>query len=465
MSLARFSIIVAIDKSNGIAKNGNLPWSSRSDMQFFREKTVGNGKNVVIMGRKTYESIPPDHRPLKSRLNVVVSRTWKQEDHMDVTIYPSFLEALIGVGSMKNRYENVFVIGGESIYNESVREYMYLCNEVFVTKFKEDYDCDQFFSWEKISDMPQIQSPTKTRDYTRYFIRPNVTHGEHTYLKLLNHVLENGEQKSDRTGTGTLSCFDGSQMVFDISERIPVITTKKLDYNKVIRELLFFISGKTDTKILEQQNVNIWKGNTSTKFLETRNLDYEEGDMGPLYGFQWRHWGAEYKGCEFQYDGQGVDQLSALIDGIKGEPHSRRHILSAWNVGDLEKMCLPPCHAFVQFNVSGDKKYLDCCLYQRSADLFLGVPWNIASYSMLTYMIAHLTGLKPRKFIHDIGDAHIYSNHIQAVNKQLKRTPRPFPTLRFRRAIRINKIDDFEFDHFVVDGYTCWPYIKGKMAV
>ena len=463
MAISPFSIIVAIDGGNGIAKDGDIPWSSPKDMKFFRDTTFGHGKNAVIMGRVTYETIPVDYRPLKGRHCIIVSRTWKQEDHPEISVCHSLLEALISAGGNKG-FEEIFIAGGEQIYHESLRDFMYLCRRIYVTRFKTDYECDQFFDWDAVKNLGTFLNTQKTRDYNRHFIAPAVSHQEYQYLGFLREIMDTGEKRPDRTGVGTISKF-GMKMEFDISERLPILTTKKVNYDIVIKELLFFISGKSDTKILEEQGVKIWKGNTSRDFLDSRGLDYEEGDFGPAYGFQWRHWGAKYKGAEFDYTDEGVDQITELIKGIQEDPHSRRHILSAWNVSQLQEMALFPCHIFAQFYVSSDKKYLDCQLYQRSGDGFLGVPFNIASYSILTYMIAHLTGLQPRKFIHIIGDAHIYLNHINQVSRQLSRCPRPLPRMRFRRATKIHSIDDFTIDSFIIENYSSWPRITGKMAV
>lgn len=463
--LARFNIIVAIDCHGGIAKNGNIPWNNSDDMKAFRATTIGLRKrNTVIMGRYTYESIPEDRRPLAERKNVVISKTMKQEEHPDIIVYPSLKEALAGLGSSSVQSDEYWIIGGEMIYNEAVNDFLYLCDKIVVSRFKENYNCDQFFPFDAIKDFKAAHDPTRLRDYTRFTFLPNVEHEEWKYLDLLEKIKEKGEQKPDRTGVGTLSLF-GESLSFDISKRIPLLTTKKLFYNAVIRELLFFISGKTDTNILESEGVKIWHGNTTAEFLKKRGLPYEAGDMGPGYGFQWRHWGAVYEGCDKNYEGEGVDQLKQLVEGIRNDPHSRRHILSAWNVGDLEKMAVPPCHSFVQFYVSADRRHLDCQLTQRSADMFLGVPFNIASYAMLTYMIAHICALRPRTLKINFGDCHIYQNHLEQVTKQLKRTPMPFATLEFRNATRLQQIDDFNFDSFVIKKYESWPGIQAPMAV
>jgi thymidylate synthase/dihydrofolate reductase len=464
MALARFSIIVAVDGGNGIAKKGDIPWTSSEDMKFFRGTTIGKGKNVVVMGRITYESIPETRRPLANRKCVVISRTWKQEDHPEIGVYPSLIDALAGIGALTAGHDEVFIAGGEQLYSEAIKDFMYLCNKIYVTKFKTDYGCDQFFPYDTIKDIPQAADPVKTRDYIRYTFIPKFEHDEYQYLNLLKEVAQTGEAKPDRTGVGTRSIF-GAHMVFDIRDRIPVLTTKRIFYEVIIKELLFFISGKTDTRILSSQGVKIWEGNTKEKVLKELGLPWNEGDFGPGYSHQWRHYGAEYTGCDTDYTGKGLDQLQNLIDGLRNDPHSRRHIITAWNPSQISQMALAPCHLLAQFNVSGDGRWLDCQLYQRSGDLFLGVPFNITSYALLTTMIGHVTGLRPRKFIHTIGDAHIYNNHGEQVKRQLGRCPRPFPRLSFREATRIHEIEDFTSNSFIIEGYSSWPTISAEMAV
>ena len=465
MALAEFSIIVATDSCYGISKDGEIPWKSRSAATFFRETTMGRGRNAVIMGRVTYEKIPPEVRPLEGRYCVVISRTWNQTDHPEVTVCSTLLDALILIGGTRKSYDEVIIAGGEQLYHEALDKFMYLCKRVYVTKFKTDYSCDQFFPWDAVSHYGHFKDVQKTRDFTRYCIAPNVQHQENQYLNSLETILEKGTARSDRTGTGTVSVF-GLTMEYDISTHLPVITTKKINYENVIKELLFFVSGSSDAKKLSSQGVKIWDANTSREALDRLDLhEYEEGDMGPMYGHQWRHWNAPYEGADKNYNEMGIDQLEGVIESIKTDPFSRRHIISTWNVEQLSEMCLNPCHVLCQFYVSSDRKTLDCMLYQRSADMFLGVPYNIVSYSILTYMVAHLTNLKPGRFIHTIGDAHIYSTHVNAVKKQLGRTPQPQPTMRFRGATRIHEIDDFKLESFIIEDYSSWPHISGKMAV
>lgn len=456
MFLARFSLIVAIDAKNGISKDGRIPWHSPKDLKFFKDITMGH---PVIMGRKTYESIPEKFKPLKGRKNIVISTSYKQKDQPDLLIAPSFEEALSSVKPT----EEPFVIGGEGIYDQAIRKYLYLCNRIYVTKFMKDYNCDQFFPFDLISGFP-VEKIDEDDEFVRYLFSPKVKHEEYQYLELLERVLQNGDMKEDRTQVGTLSIF-GERMTFDIRDTIPLLTTKKVFCSGVIKELLFFLSGKTDTTILEKQGVKIWMGNTRKEFLEKRGLPYREGDMGPSYPLQWRHWGAEYTGCDTDYKDKGIDQIKSLVEGIRKDPLSRRHILTAWNVREIDKMALPPCHIMAQFNVSGNKKHLDCSVYLRSNDLFLGAPFNIASYAILTYMIAHVTGLKPRNLIYVMGDAHVYLNHREQVLQQLQRTPKPFPKLLFKDPEKLKEIDDFTYDSFILKDYSSWPTITAEMAI
>jgi thymidylate synthase len=261
------------------------------------------------------------------------------------------------------------------------------------------------------------------------------------YLDLLDFVLKNGVHKQDRTGTGTISVF-GYQMRFDLRENFPILTTKKLHLRSIIHELLWFLQGATNTKYLTDNKVTIWN--------EWADAN---GDLGPIYGYQWRSWPKP--------DGSHVDQIKQVLGSIRNNPDSRRHIVSAWNVGDLDRMALPPCHLLFQFYVANGE--LSCQMYQRSCDIFLGVPFNIASYALLTRMMAQVAGLKPGEFIHTLGDAHIYQNHIDQVRLQLSREPLPLPQMQINPEIK--EIDGFKFDDFQLINYQSHPHIKGDIAV
>jgi len=261
------------------------------------------------------------------------------------------------------------------------------------------------------------------------------------YQDLLKHVLENGTKKEDRTGTGTISVF-GYQMRFDLADGFPVITTKKLHLKSIIHELLWFLKGSTNVKYLQENGVRIWN-----------EWADEDGELGPIYGYQWRSWP--------DYKGGNIDQISQVIESIKNNPNSRRHIVSAWNVGAIEDMNLPPCHILFQFYVADGK--LSCQLYQRSADIFLGVPFNIASYALLLQMIAQVTGLEPGTFVHTLGDAHIYLNHIEQSKLQLSRTPYKLPVMKINPDVK--NIFDFKYEDFELVGYEAHPHIKGAISV
>lgn len=261
------------------------------------------------------------------------------------------------------------------------------------------------------------------------------------YLELLDHVLQKGSRKDDRTGTGTISTF-GYQMRFNLQEGFPLVTTKKIHLKSVIYELLWFLRGDTNISYLNDHKVRIWDAWAD-----------EQGELGNIYGYQWRSWPAP--------DGRHIDQVSQVLDSIRNKPHSRRHIVSAWNVGDLNNMNLPPCHILFQFYVNDGK--LSCQLYQRSGDLFLGVPFNIASYALLTMMVAQVSGLQPYEFIHTLGDAHIYLNHMEQVKLQLSREPRQLPQMRINSEV--TDLFAFDYSDFTLENYNPHPHIKGKVSV
>ena len=262
-----------------------------------------------------------------------------------------------------------------------------------------------------------------------------------SYLNLVRHILENGSAKSDRTGTGTLSVF-GAQLRFDLNSGFPLLTTKKLHLRSIIYELLWFLRGETNVAYLNENKVSIWD--------EWADAN---GDLGPIYGYQWRSWPAA--------DGRHIDQITGVIDAIRKNPDSRRHIVSAWNVADLDRMALAPCHALFQFYVAEGK--LSCQLYQRSADVYLGVPFNIASYALLTMMVAQVCGLKAGDFVHTFGDVHLYSNHLEQARLQLTREPRPLPSMTLNPAV--TSIFDFRFGDFTLENYDPHPSIKAPIAV
>jgi thymidylate synthase len=270
---------------------------------------------------------------------------------------------------------------------------------------------------------------------------PASAHPEQQYLDLLSDILAHGVRQDDRTGVGTLSVF-GRQMRFDLSERFPVLTTKKLHLKSIIYELLWFLRGETNVRWLQERGVTIWD-----------EWADEAGELGPVYGKQWRSWAAP--------DGRTIDQIAGVLNSIRQNPASRRHIVSAWNPAEVDQMALPPCHCLFQFHVADGR--LSCQLYQRSADVFLGVPFNIASYALLTCMMAQATGLKPGDFVHTLGDAHLYLNHVDQAREQLTRAPKPWPRLTLNPAVR--DLFGFDYGDIALEGYDAWPAIKAPIAV
>mmetsp|Transcript_47973 Transcript_47973/g.124571 ORF Transcript_47973/g.124571 Transcript_47973/m.124571 type:complete len:470 (-) Transcript_47973:2073-3482(-) len=464
-----FSIVVAATLSNwGIGKDGQLPWSIPAEMAHFKKVTTAvadkKKQNAVIMGRKTYLSIPAKFRPLAGRRNFVLSSTLSSEEGM--TVVGNFDDAIASALADAS-VEKVFVIGGVGVFSSALAHP--LCKELIVSRVYGSFDCDCFFpplpeGKFVLKSEGEIEEDNGVRfQRVSYVPRSSslLPHDEYQYLNLIRTILDTGVRKGDRTGTGTISIF-GAQMRFDLSQSFPLLTTKRVFWRGVAEELLWFVRGDTNGNHLSEKGVKIWDGNGSREFLDNLGLtEREEGDLGPIYGFQWRHFGGEYKTMHDDYTGVGYDQLAEVVDKIKNKPTDRRILLSAWNPPAVGKMALPPCHVLAQFYVADGR--LSCSMYQRSCDVGLGVPFNIASYSLLTYMLAHVCGLEPGVFVHNMGDTHVYSNHVEALQEQLKREPSPFPRLRFTR--KVESIDDFKMEDFELADYHPQATIKMKMAV
>jgi dihydrofolate reductase/thymidylate synthase len=503
-------ITAASRSSNGIGISNDLPWSIPGDMKYFKDVTIDrlnseNCRNAVIMGRKTWESIPEKFRPLPDRYNVVLSRGFtKEKNEHNKKNYPSCVilassleDANFQMSGLEDpKCGKRFIIGGGEIYKtalESQEVDSILLTSVYgseegknVMKFdtffpkidENEWRCDdltpngvemkdfetgytyRFLKYDNVLRLGGVS--VKTPDFPISMdINPSE---EMQYLDLCQNVINNGVKRMDRTGVGTLSNFC-VQMRFSLRNNIlPLLTTKRVFWRGVAEELLWFIKGSTNANELTEKGIHVWDGNGSREFLDNRGLpERDVGDLGPVYGFQWRHFGANYTDMHADYKGQGVDQLAECINSIKNNPCDRRIIMSAWNPTDLKLMALPPCHMFCQFFVDTEKGELSCQMYQRSADLGLGVPFNIASYALLTHMMAQVCGLKAGDFIHVIGDAHVYLNHVDAIKEQLTRNPRPFPTLEINK----NKscIDDFVYDDFTIEGYIPHKSIKMDMAI
>ena len=476
-----FDIIVATDQNNGIGKNGKLPWDIKIDMKFFKTKTLEtefpNQINAIIMGWNTWQSIPIKYRPLKDRINIIVTQKHAElikESDCLFTV-ENFEDALIKAHELK--VYNTYVIGGGHLYLTALKNHN--LNNIYITKIYNNFECDTHFiinnkmhlreSSEIIEDVDLISKKYIKLQFIKY---QNPKHEEYQYLNLLSKVIQKGEERQTRNAK-TLSIF-GEQIKFDISEGFPLLTTKRMYWKGIVEELLFFIRGDTNSKHLEEKGINIWQGNTTTDFLNKVGLDsYEEGDMGPMYGYQWRSYNKPYNiknkyvlekvqtGIEVQ---TGIDQLQNCIDMIKNDPTNRRILLTAYNPCQLKESVLAPCHSIVvQFYVKENK--LSCHMYQRSADTFLGLPFNIASTSLLTYLIAKITNLNPGEVIISLGDTHLYKDHIEMANRQLNRVPFKFPKLEILKDIKnIVDIENMTMDDFNLINYQCHKGIKASMV-
>jgi len=501
-----FSIIASIDKDGviGCGKTNSLLYDIPEDKKYFREITeMGSTKdcpNVLIMGKNTWLSIPSNHRPLKNRLNVIISSTMtKMQPYDNVIVYKSlhdFMTYFIETKLFK--YNELFVIGGGEIYSQFMREQL-IIKMIYLTVVDSNLNKAEkpiYFptiDHSKFTLIRETKLMTKTstnvnvncnfkvyqndkleyRDIPFSIINKHLTFTkelkdkgnpeEMQYINAMGNILLKGDKRETRNST-TISEF-GIRMEFDLSNgKLPVMTTKKMAIKTVIKELLWFISGSTNNRDLQDVGVHIWDGNSSREYLDSHGFhDREEGDLGPIYGFQWRRSGAPYKGCNYDYSkdkcNQGVDQLKECIREIIENPSSRRMLVCAWNPTDIKMMALPPCHVLFQWYVSSTGG-LSLQLYQRSGDFFLGVPFNIMSYSLLVHMVASITGTRPDKFIHIIGDSHIYSDHIDAIKEQLTRVPNEFPTVNISKK---SSIDDFKLDDFEIVGYECHDRIAAKM--
>jgi len=485
------AVIVATTPKGGIGKDGAMPWNLPADMAHFKRVTTcacDDKRNAVIMGRKTWESIPEKFRPLAGRVNVVLTSKAAEPGYTstfpeDVLVASSVASA-VEVLQTRGDVGEMFVIGGHSAYQEALS--LPNCDRIFLTRIGKDFECDTFFPTFNEADFHVAHvSATKSQKNVPFdFIvyerdgdrargaKPcaslaaaggagKLLHEEYQYLDAIRDIIDNGVSMGDRTGTGTISMF-GKMMRFDLRQGFPLLTTKRVFWRGVAEELLWFVKGDTNGNHLSEKGIKIWDGNGSKEFLEKRGLGHrEQGDLGPVYGFQWRHFGAKYVDMHTDYTGQGVDQLAECIRKIKEDPTDRRILLTAWNPADLGEMALPPCHMFCQFYVANGE--LSCLMYQRSCDMGLGVPFNIASYSLLTCMVAQVCGLKPGEFVHTLGNAHVYSNHVEPLKEQLQRTPRPFPVLKINPDV--TDIDGFQMSDFELVGYNPHKKIEMEMAV
>lgn len=461
-----YKVIAAVDNENGIGKNNKIPWSIPIDMTHFRETTNGH---IVIMGRNTWESIPSKYKPLKNRTNIILSTIL-------TSVHGAFVfDSIESCDRYLNyHYKNWqtkirYVIGGADIYNQYIQKR--LVRELIITKINNNYNCDTFlFDYNQEFILHSENIINNNLRISKY-IYNNIE--EFKILDTLSTILQTGNSRDDRTDVGTISVF-GKHFVYEMIEInkdeyvIPIITTKKIFVRAIFEELLWMLNGGCSSKQLENKNINIWKGNSSREYLDAYNLrDYNEGELGPIgYGFQYKHWGAKFIPGKLDYTGEGIDQIKILLDGLRIDPYSRRHIISGWNVADLDKMAIYPCTHNYQFYVEdiNNEKYLSVISTQRSGDAFLAaLNWNITTTGMFLLLVATQVKMKPYKIIHNIGDLHIYNNHIEQVQTQIERNPLPFPTIMVHNKKK--KIEDYKYTDLKINNYVSYESIRADMAI
>lgn len=496
-------IIVALSKhNNGIGIDNKIPWYIKTDLNYFKDTTsylkyTNNNpnnlktttyKNMVVMGRKTWDSIPKKYKPLENRINIVLSTNTNQdfidsiEQYKDTFVKHSFDE-IISICNLNSQFKfgDIFIIGGSTIYNEAIRSN--LVSDIYITEIYEKYECDTYFpvinSKYKLYEISKFHNENdiyfrflKYKNTKFYYqnineidIMNKIYYEEQQYLDCLSKIINEGLETNDRTGVGTLSIF-GEKFEYNLEDTFPALTTKRVFFRGIVEELLLYISGKTDNTILNDKNIHIWDGNTTRDFLDKRDLShYPEGDMGETYGFNFRHYGGEYKTCKDSYNNIGFDQLNNAINLIKTNPNSRRIIINLWNPYTNHKAALPSCLCFYQFYVDTKNKKLNLQIYIRSSDFFLANNWNTLTGALLVHMICNLSGIYLTPGILKVitGDTHIYKTHIEQVNENISRNPRPPPKLIIKEEK--NSIEEYTYEDFKLIGYHPYKNISAQMAV
>lgn len=466
-----FSTILTCDANYGITQYGKIPWQNATDMKFFKETTTGH---VVIMGRKTYDTIG---KPLPDRINIVLSKHIKEI--AGCIVFNDFWKCVSYCEKIKDK--KLFVIGGSEIYYQFI--HADLVSEQYITQINHDFVCDVFSSYKdnftymeskfssKMDVIHTYEHQTQmnnsdlriTADVKIYHY--NYSNIEETkFLNLMKNTLLHGIPRHDRTQTGTLSSF-GDRLEFSLENNtFPLITTRKMFFRGIFEELMLYIRGQTDSKILEEKKISVWSANTSRAFLDSRGLkDLPIGDMGHSYGHSFRHFGEPYVDCKTDYKGKGFDQLYSVINDIKNNPYSRRLVISLWEPNYSHRSALPPCLYCYQFYADPVNKQLSCMMVQRSSDYAVAGGWNIATGALLVYLIASITGYKPHRLIWNIGDLHIYTNCMKGCIEQIKREGRLFPKLFIKKIPDNSRIEDFEFADISLIGYRPYEAIQFAM--
>ena len=487
-----FNLICAVDKNNGIGINNDLPWKLSGDMNYFKNTTT-KGKNVCIMGRNTWESIPQKFRPLQNRINIIVSNTlntYDIEEKYENTIVVSSLESGLNIcfnsvhmGEKTNLYDHsVWVIGGETLYNEAIKHPD--CYQIYMTKIYQKYECDKFFP--KLEDHFILTSVSRFNQENNVHYRflvytnnnidvsgdlclkkvPKWQNLEETqYLNALRNIMENGSERIDRTKVGTKSLF-GLQFKYNLDDTFPILTTRSIFMRGIFEEFMLYLRGQTDNGILNEKKIHIWDGNTTREFLDSRGLtEYPEGDMGETYGFNFRNFGGTYVDCKTKTN-DGFDQLAYVIDLIKNDPTSRRIIINLWNPKTLKKAALPSCLCQYQFWVDVQNNRLNLQIYIRSSDFFLANNWNTCTGALFVHLLCNLNGinLTPGELTVVTGDTHIYNNHLDCVLENLENEPKPFPKLLVK--CKKDNIEDFTWEDIKLIGYSpTKTKLKPTMAI
>lgn len=444
-------VILAIDPNGGMGVKDRLPWYIPEDLELFKKKTLGR---TLLMGRKTIQTLPT----LKNRNIICMSR-----DFLDTRSWLNDVEfCWKPFETIAVEFPDIMIAGGREIYKLAF-SYPNLIYRVHLSIMKRVYDCDTYFDKDWLSNFVIIDSQ-EYEDFTHYVLEYNSSgYGEQQYLDLIQHILSSGSSKEGRNGK-TLSLFK-NDMKFDLRDGFPLLTTKKMFLRGILEEFIFFLNGKTDSSELSRKKVHIWEGNTTKEFIASRNLQYAEGVLGPLYGYQWRFFNAPYHidnhGRPTPAQG-GVDQLANVINLIRTDPNSRRILLTAYNPSQAEEGVLYPCHSItIQFYV--DNEHLDMFCYNRSQDSICGIPFNIASSSLLLMIVAKLTDKIPRFFHMTMGDSHIYEEHIDVAQEQVKRVPYKFPSLKIPEIQTLNDLSKLQANQFELENYRCHSALKAKM--
>lgn len=464
--MAELALILAMDNKNGISKEGKIPWSIKEDMNYFQDVTkreyVKGKKNALIMGRHTFLQTGP----LKDRTIIVVT----SQDVLECDYKFKTLDESINYSKTLD-LGKIFICGGKRIYEESLKHDI---SECYITRIDKDYECDNILSNNIFSLLRNI---TRKKYHLfriegidvifEEYCKSNIQNCEETqYLYLLDEILREGHFRQTRNSK-TWSLF-GKSLTFDLQKGFPLLTTKKVFFRGVVEELLFFLRGETNTKKLSEKGVKIWEPNTSKDFLAKQNLEYQEGDMGPMYGFNLVHFGETYRGMDQSYN--GYNQIEYCLNLLKTDPFSRRIIMTTFNPAQAKEGVLYPCHGIsIMFNVDEDWR-LSCIMFQRSADACCGIPFNIASYALLIHLFCEVinndssyTGHKftPGKLIMNFGDVHIYEEHYSGAIRQILRNPYPFPNLKINRIVK--DLTEFNFEDFELIDYQCYTGINFKM--